>query len=70
MVQEEVVLLHLVLSKGLEGQKAKIKIIQNLPIPTTLQNLRSFLGHIGFYPRVIKGLFQSFTAVDYPSLQI
>ena len=53
MVQEEVVLLHLILSKGLEVEKAKIKVIENLPIPTTLQDLWTFLGHIGFYLRVI-----------------
>ena len=36
MVREGVVLGHLVSSKGLEVVKAKIEVIQNLPLPTTL----------------------------------
>ena len=54
MVQEGVVLGHLVSSKGLEVDKAKIEVIQNLPLPTTLRDLRSFLGHVGFYRRFIR----------------
>ena len=45
---------HLISSKGLEVDKAKIEVIQNLPLPTTLQDLRSFLGHVGFYRRFIR----------------
>ena len=62
MVQEGVVLGHLVSGKGLEVDKAKIKVIQNLPLPTTLQDLRSFLGHVGFYRRFI----QDFAKVSKP----
>ena len=51
MVREGVVFGHLVLGKGLEVDKAKIEVIQNLPLPTTLRDLRSFLGHFGFYRR-------------------
>ena len=54
MVREGVVLGHLVSRKGLEVDKAKIKVIQNLPLPTTLRDLRSFLGHVGFYRRFIR----------------
>ena len=39
MVEEGVVLGHLVSTKGLEVNKVKIEIIQNLPLPTTLQDL-------------------------------
>ena len=39
MMQEGVVLGHLVSGKGLEVDKAKIEVIQNLPLPTTLQDL-------------------------------
>ena len=45
---------HLVLGKGLEVDKAKIEVIQNLPLPTTLLDLRSFLGHVGFYRKFIR----------------
>ena len=44
---------HLVSSKGLVD-KAKIEVIQNLPLPATLRDLRSFLGHVGFYRRFIQ----------------
>ena len=54
MVREGVVLGHLVSSKGLEVDKAKIEVIQNLPLPTTLRDVRSFLGHVGFYRRFIR----------------
>ena len=54
MVREGVVLGHLVSGKGLEVDQAKIEVIQNLPLPTTLQDLQSFLGHVGFYRRFIR----------------
>ena len=54
MVREGVVLVHLVSGKGLEVDKAKIEVIQNFPLPTTLRDLRSFLEHVGFYRRFIR----------------
>ena len=54
MVREGVLLRHLISGKGLEVDKAKIEVIQNLSLPTTLQDLWSFLGHIGFYYRFIQ----------------
>ena len=45
---------HIVSSKGLEVDKAKIEVIQNLPLPGIVQDLRSFLGHVGFYQRFIQ----------------
>ena len=45
---------HLVSSKGLEVDKAKVEVIQNLPLPATLRDLQSFLGHVGFYSRFIR----------------
>ena len=39
MVREGVVLGHLVLGKGLEVDKSKIEVIQNLSLPTTLRDL-------------------------------
>ena len=53
MVREGVVLGHLVSGKSFEVDKAKIEVIQNLPLPTALRDLRSFLGHVGFYRRFI-----------------
>ena len=46
MVQEGVVLRYLISAKGLEVDEAKIEIIQDF---------WSFLGHVGFYRRFIRG---------------
>ena len=45
---------HLVLGKGLEVDKAKTEVIQNLPLRAILRDLWSFLGHVCFYRRFIK----------------
>ena len=62
MVQEGVVLTHIISGKGLEVEKAKIEVIQNLHLPSTVRDLRSFLRHVGFYPRFI----QDFAKVSKP----
>ena len=62
MVREGVVLGHIVSGKGLEVDKAKIEVIQTLPLPGTIRDLRSFLRHVGFYRRFI----QDFTKVFKP----
>ena len=62
MVREGVVLGHIVSGKGLEVDNAKIEVIQNLPLPSTVKDLRSFLEHGGFYQRFI----QDFAKVSKP----
>ena len=54
MVQEGIVLGHLVSSKGLEVDKAKVEVIQDLALPTSIRELKSFLGHVSFYRRFIQ----------------
>nr|XP_028952762.1 uncharacterized protein LOC114822524 [Malus domestica] len=54
MVKYGIVLGHLISSKGIEVDKAKIEVIVKLPPPTSMKNVRSFLGHAGFYRRFIK----------------
>ena len=49
MVREGVVLGHIVSGKGLEVDKAKREVIQNLRLPSIVKDLRSFLGHVDFY---------------------
>nr|XP_027101748.1 uncharacterized protein LOC113722694 [Coffea arabica] len=54
MVKEGIVLGHVVSSRGIEVDKAKIDLITSLPYPTNVKDIRSFLGHAGFYRRFIK----------------
>ncbi|XP_024178805.1 uncharacterized protein LOC112184801 [Rosa chinensis] len=37
------------MTTGIEVDKAKMDLITNLPPPTTVKGVRSFLGHAGFY---------------------
>ncbi|RDX70245.1 Retrovirus-related Pol polyprotein from transposon 17.6, partial [Mucuna pruriens] len=54
MVIEGIVLGHLVSNIGIEVDKSKIDIITSFPNPTSVREVRSFLGHAGFYRRFIK----------------
>jgi len=54
MVNRGIVLGHLISEKGIEVDKAKIEVISSLPYPTNQREVRSFLGHAGFYRRFIK----------------
>ena len=54
MVRNGIVLGHIVSSKGIEVDKAKIELISNLSTPKSVKDVRSFLGHAGFYRRFIK----------------
>ena len=54
MVTKGIVLGHIVSPNGIEVDPAKISVIQNLPLPKTIKDIRAFLGHAGFYRRFIK----------------
>ena len=54
MVQEGIVLGHRISRKGIEVDGAKVEVIEKLPPPTCVKDVRSFLGHAGFYRRFIK----------------
>ncbi|CAN6560248.1 unnamed protein product [Malus baccata var. baccata] len=54
MVRQGIVLGHIVSERGIEVNKSKIDLIRYLPSPTSVREIRSFLGHAGFYRRFIK----------------
>nr|GFA30545.1 hypothetical protein [Tanacetum cinerariifolium] len=54
MVKEGIVLGHKISKQGIEVDKAKVDVITELPHPTNVKGIRSFLGHVGFYRRFIK----------------
>jgi hypothetical protein len=66
MVQEGIVLGHVISKQGIAVDKAKIDAISKLPPPTTVKQIRSFLGHVGFYRRFI----QNFSQISKPLSQL
>nr|GEY66229.1 reverse transcriptase domain-containing protein [Tanacetum cinerariifolium] len=54
MVKEGIVLGHKISKQGIEFDKVKVDVISKLPHPTTVNGIRNFLGHAGFYCRFIK----------------
>ncbi|KAM1450466.1 hypothetical protein ACFX2I_037702 [Malus domestica] len=54
MVSHGLVLGHIISEKGIEVNKSKVELVSSLPIPTTVREIRSFLGHAGFYRRFMK----------------
>jgi hypothetical protein len=54
MVREGIVLVHLISERGIEVDRAKIEVIEQLPPPIYVKGIRSFFGHAGFYRRFIK----------------
>lgn len=47
MIERDIVLGHVVSSKGIKVDKAKIDLVSSLPCLTNVQEVRSFLGHGG-----------------------
>ncbi|KAL6313450.1 hypothetical protein AAG906_004413 [Vitis piasezkii] len=54
MVQQGIVLGHIISKNGIEVDKAKVELIVKLPPPTNVKGIRQFLRHVGFYRRFIK----------------
>jgi hypothetical protein len=62
MVKQGIVLGHVISHRGIEVDKAKVDLISNLPPPRTVKEVRSFLGHVGFYRQFI----QDFSKIAQP----
>jgi hypothetical protein len=45
---------HMISERGIKVDEAKVEAVENLPPPTDIKSLRSFLGHAKFYSRFIK----------------
>jgi hypothetical protein len=54
MVKQGILLGHVISERGIEVDKAKVETVKQLPPPTDVKSLRSFLGHAWFHRRFIK----------------
>ncbi|GJW11380.1 reverse transcriptase domain-containing protein [Tanacetum coccineum] len=54
--------LDMMLKCGIEVDRAEVDVIAKLPPPTTVNGIRSLLGHVGFYRRFI----QDFSKIAWP----
>jgi hypothetical protein len=54
MVKQGIVLTHVISERGIEVDKAKVETVEQLPPPTDVKSLRSFLGHARFYRRLLR----------------
>jgi len=49
MVRQRIVLGHEISRRGIKVDKAKIKVMAKLLVLKCVRDIRSFLGHAGFY---------------------
>ena len=54
MIRHGIVLGHEISKKEIEMDRAKIEVIAKLLMPKCVKDIRSFIGHAGFYQRFIK----------------
>jgi hypothetical protein len=54
MMSEGIMLGHFISSQGIQVDPSKIQVIKDLSTPKTQTEVRSFLGHAGYYRRFVK----------------
>jgi hypothetical protein len=55
---------HIICNQGLLVDPSKIAIIVDLPPPMSVKQLRTTLGHIGYYRKLIEGYAQITVPMD------
>jgi hypothetical protein len=66
LLTEGIVLGHHLSVEGIKVDPAKIEVIVNIPSPKTQKDVRSFLGHVGYYHRFI----ENFTKIASPMFKL
>jgi hypothetical protein len=66
MVNQGIVLGHVISERGIKVDKAKVETIEQLPPPMDIKSLRSFLGHAGFY----RGFIKDFSKITKPLIHL
>ena len=66
LLTEGIVSRHHISSQGIKVDPAKIEVIVGLPSPKTQKEVRSFLGHAGYYRRFI----ENFTKIATPMFKL
>ena len=66
LLTEGIVLAHHISSQGIKVDPAKIEVIVGISSPKTQKEVRSFMGHAGYYRRFI----EKFTNVVAPMLKL
>ena len=54
MINQGIVLGHIISERGIEVDTTKVELISKLPSATNVKTVRQFLGHAGFYRRFIR----------------
>ena len=66
MMEQGIVLGHLLSAEGIKMDPAKVKVIPNFPTPKMATQVRSFIGYAGYYRRFM----ENFAKVAHPLFEL